>query len=78
MKKIVFILGLVVALITQAQQAKDLTNWKVTVSKLDYKVGDEIEVIITVNITEGWHLYSSDFDPNCGPIPTTIKFTGND
>ena len=79
MKKLVFlIVGLSFVVASIAQKAQNETAWKVSLSKANFELGEEIEVIITVNINDGWHLYASDFDPNCGPLPTTIKFTSND
>jgi thiol:disulfide interchange protein DsbD len=41
------------------------------------KVGDVVELSFEAEIEKGWYLYSSDFDPNLGPLVTTFKFTKN-
>lgn len=38
------------------------------------RVGDEITLTLTADIESGWYVYSSDLDPNLGPIPTTFTF----
>ena len=44
---------------------------------MNAKIGDEIELIFKATIDKDWYLYSSDFDPNCGPMVTTFKFKPN-
>ena len=43
-------------------------------SKQDIKVGDEVDIIFRVTIDENWYLYSTDFDPDLGPMVTTFIF----
>lgn len=52
--------------------------WKVETSKSEVSVGDELEVIFKATIDPDWYLYSSDFDPDLGPMVTTFNFTHND
>ena len=47
-------------------QKPDLTKW--TTSTTDSSV------VFNVEIEKGWLLYSSDFDPNLGPLITTFEF----
>lgn len=78
MKKALTLLSLVFVTMSFSQKAKDLTNWNISLSQPEFKAGDEIEIIIAVDIADHWHMYSSDFDPNCGPLPTELTFTSND
>ena len=49
-------------------------TWNISLSRTDVKVGDEIEIIFDATIDDVWYLYANDFDPDCGPLPTEIKF----
>lgn len=53
-------------------------EWKVTLANPEVKTGEETEVVFDVKIEDKWYLYSSDFDPNLGPVVTVIKFEAND
>ena len=37
-------------------------------------VGGEIELVFKATIDPNWYLYSSDFDPDCGPMVTSFSF----
>lgn len=50
-------------------------QWKYSFSKSETKVGENVDLIFTAVVEEGWHLYASDFDPNLGPIVLSFKFT---
>ncbi len=41
------------------------------------KVGETIDVVFTVRINPGWHVFSSDQDPNVGPLPMVVSFKKN-
>jgi thiol:disulfide interchange protein len=73
-----FRISLVIALVlfcgAAGGQVLKLTKWTTSVSKTDVKAGDEIELIFKAHIDDKWHMYSNDFDPDCGPILTTIEF----
>lgn len=78
MKKIFqSILGVIVALIcvhTIHAQVLEPSKWEHTTSKKEVKIGDQIDLIFTAAIDPDWYLYSSDFDPECGPMVTTFNF----
>lgn len=50
-------------------------TWEYDVSETEVKVGDEIELIFKATIDAKWYLYSSDFDPDLGPMLTEFEFT---
>jgi len=52
-------------------------RWEFKTSTEDYKTGDEIDLIFSASIDPNWYLYSSDFDPELGPLVTTFNFTEN-
>lgn len=63
-------------LLTSAAHAQVLkpARWQVSLSDQNVSVGEETEVIFRVDIQEDWYLYSSDFDPDLGPMVTEINF----
>jgi len=56
------------------------TSWKQDLSIAPAKaaVGDTIIISFKAKIDKNWYLYSSDFDPDLGPIVTTFTFEEND
>ncbi|MEJ8756416.1 cytochrome c biogenesis protein CcdA [Pontibacter sp. H259] len=56
-----------------AQVLKPAT-WSYDVSAKQVAVGDEVELIFNARIDKDWYLYSSDFDPDLGPMVTTFTF----
>ncbi len=61
-----------------AQPKNDKAKWsKATLSKPkeELKVGDVVNVILEAKIVDGWYIYGSDFDPECGPMVTTVTVT---
>ncbi|TXK33896.1 thioredoxin fold domain-containing protein [Pontibacter qinzhouensis] len=68
---LLFLLNLLLP--AQAQVLKPAT-WSYDVSKKQVAVGEEVELIFNVRIDKDWYLYSSDFDPDLGPMVTEFKF----
>ncbi|NBA88153.1 thioredoxin fold domain-containing protein [Emticicia sp. CRIBPO] len=62
---------------TYAQIEKPAT-WSFKAANENPKVGETIELQFIATIDKKWYLYSSDFDPDLGPIVTTMTFTPND
>jgi len=77
MKKALLILFFLASVMSQAQILQPAV-WEYELSTGDFKVGDEIDLVFKATIDKGWHLYSSDFDPELGPMVTTFTFTPND
>ncbi|GAB3932087.1 protein-disulfide reductase DsbD family protein [Larkinella terrae] len=73
-----FLTVFLVALTTASAQIQpDPTHWTFTASKTAAKVGDVVEIRMNATIDKSWHVYSSDLDPDLGPIPTTLKLKEN-
>ncbi|MEP5613260.1 MAG: cytochrome c biogenesis protein CcdA [Cyclobacteriaceae bacterium] len=53
-------------------------SWTVELDKENPTVGDEVEVQFNAIIDAKWYLYSSDFDPDLGPMVTEFFFEAND
>ncbi|KAA5548657.1 protein-disulfide reductase DsbD family protein [Adhaeribacter rhizoryzae] len=72
----IIILFLVLVFGQQVGQAQILkpARWSYDVSSKEVKVGEEVELVFNVNIMPDWYLYSSDFDPDLGPMVTTFTF----
>lgn len=49
-------------------------KWSTDVSKKEVSVGDEVELIFYARIDKDWYLYSTDFDPDLGPMVTEFVF----
>lgn len=73
--KKVFFLSFFLFLITQASgQILEPAKWSWAASKKEVKVGDEVELIFKVSVDDNWYVYANDFDPDCGPLLTKVKF----
>lgn len=69
------LLFLQVPLIAQVIQAPE---WKVTASKEKVEIGEEVELIFRAKVPKDWYMYSSDFNPELGPMLTEFEFISND
>lgn len=49
-------------------------TWNIRLSETNPKPGDEIEIVFNATIDDVWYLYATDFDPDCGPIVTEVRF----
>ncbi len=76
MKKLLFLAFILSATLLQAQILRP-NEWSFSLSSTDFKVGDEIDLVFKATIDKGWHLYSSDFDPELGPMVTEVVFEEN-
>ncbi|MGV3587285.1 MAG: cytochrome c biogenesis protein CcdA [Adhaeribacter sp.] len=73
-KIIILLLALVFGQQTVQAQILKPARWSYDVSQKEAKVGEEVELVFNVNIMPDWYLYSSDFDPDLGPMVTTFTF----
>jgi thiol:disulfide interchange protein len=76
MKKLLFLAFFLGSTLAQAQVLRP-NEWSFSLSTTEFKVGDEIDLIFKATIDKGWHLYSSDFDPELGPMVTELVFESN-
>lgn len=74
MKRIIAILFILSSIQGWAQILKPAT-WSIAVSNPTAQVGDEVDLIFNVKIDDDWYLYSTDFDPDLGPMVTEFAFT---
>ncbi len=69
-----FLIGLILLTISANAQILKPATWSHKASQNQVKVGDEIDLIFLVDIDQDWYLYSSDFDPDLGPMVTEFTF----
>ena len=48
--------------------------WKLSHNPEKATVGSEVELVLSATFEDGWHLYGANFDPECGPIVTTVQW----
>lgn len=60
-----------------AEGARQNLRWHVAVVPAQAKPGDDVEVVFTADIADGWILYSSDFELEIGPRATKFVFDAN-
>jgi thiol:disulfide interchange protein len=65
---------LLILLVQSFAQVLEPAKWSWISSKKEVKVGDELELIFKVTIDDNWYMYANDFDPECGPLLTEVKF----
>ena len=61
----------------QSGLVKPIPSWTYKTKPATAKAGDIVELYITANVMEGWHIYSSETNPKLeiGPLPTVVTFT---
>jgi thiol:disulfide interchange protein DsbD len=74
--RILTILLLCAVTLLQAQILKPAT-WTWRAEKNAVKTGEELDLIFTVTTDKNWYVYANDFDPDCGPMLTTVTFEKN-
>lgn len=72
---VAFILLLSLQLPAQILKPVSITT---QVSKTTAKTGEEVDLIFNATINKNWYMYTTGFDPDCGPIPLTIELQPND
>ncbi|WP_420580031.1 thioredoxin family protein [Reichenbachiella sp.] len=73
MKKVIAIFFILLNVQAWAQILKPAT-WSIEVSNPAAQMGDEVDLIFNVKIDDDWYLYSTDFDPDLGPMVTEFEF----
>src|SRR5699024_3327486 len=73
-----FLLFFVLILFPAKSQILHPAKWNTEVSDKTVAIGDEIDLVFLVDIQEDWYLYSTDFDPDLGPMVTEFNFVPHD
>lgn len=73
MKKLFTLLALSLFSLSFSQaQILNPAKWSWAPSKTSVKTGEEIDLVFTVVTDKNWYVYANDFDPDCGPMITTV------
>ena len=59
-------------------QILEPAKWSMATSVNEVEVGQELDLIFNAVIDQNWYLYSSDFDPDLGPMVTEFTFEPNE
>ena len=70
MRRIFFTLAVLISALTASSQVVNPVKWSFSQNQVS---DNEYELVLTANIDEGWHLYSTDL-PEGGPIKTSFYF----
>ena len=74
LKKIVLLLLLFLGVTSSRAQILHPAQWQHRFSETSVATGDEVDLIFDITIDSLWYLYSSDFDPELGPMVTEFHF----
>ena len=55
-------------------QILEPAKWSVSINPETPAEGDTVQIVFDVKIDDDWYLYSTDFDPNLGPMVTEFGF----
>ena len=77
MKRVLLAIILTLTSVSLFAQVRKTTSWTFDASKVEVNTGDEIDLIFKVTVINDWYIYSSDLDPDVGPIPTEVRFEEN-
>jgi thiol:disulfide interchange protein len=69
---------LMTAVIHPRAQILNPATWSVTTSEKTVNAGETFDIVFNVTIDDNWYLYSSDFDPDLGPMVTEFTFEPDD
>jgi len=71
------VLSFLLTLPVTAQIQKNPASWTFS-GPATAKVGEVVELRLTAALDNGWHMYSSDLNPDLGPVPTSVKWKDSD
>ncbi len=70
-----FLLFFALLAVSQCYGQDNLGDWYFTLANGEPKIREENQLIISVDLPQGWGLYSSDFTAaSIGPLPTVFDF----
>jgi thiol:disulfide interchange protein DsbD len=80
MRYIKLVLVFIIALVSQIAQSQMMEppEWEAEVQEGSIAPGDTITILFTAEIPQDWYMYSSDFDPDLGPIVTEFNFNDSE
>ncbi len=72
MRKILSVTFILLLSLQLPAQILKPVSFTTDVSQKDIKAGDEVDLVFNATIIKNWYMYTTGFDPDCGPIPLTI------
>ena len=78
MKQVALLTLALLLALASAAQVLIPAKWSYDISNDSPAVGEEIDLIFYATIDKDWYLYSTDFDPDLGPMVTEFNFALND
>ena len=73
LRSAVLIFSLLLSLTAHAQLFQP-AQWQFKAEPAQAQVGQTVTLVFTATIKQDWYMYSSDFDPDLGPLVTEITF----
>jgi len=70
-RRLIFPIFLMISVGTQAQLISP-PKWKVKLEAEELRVGEKATLVFEAEIPGGWYIYSNDFDPDLGPLLTSL------
>lgn len=77
MSRVLFFILLISCFLQASAQVLQPAKITSSASSYQVKAGDEIDLIFSASIDNGWYIYSLGFDADCGPIPISITLEKN-
>ncbi|BDD07840.1 thiol:disulfide interchange protein DsbD [Fulvitalea axinellae] len=77
-RSILFLLAMLAGFAGATAQVQEHVKWEFSSKPSTLKAGEEAELVFKAVIDKDWYLYSSDFDPDLGPMVTTFTFDKSD
>jgi thiol:disulfide interchange protein DsbD len=74
MKRLLPLLFFTLLALTAPAQVLKTATWTAKPAKPTVKVGETVDILFTATLKPNWHVFSSDQNPEVGPIPTSVKF----
>ncbi len=70
-----FFLSIFLVLVACIAQAQIIAppKWGISLEPIRPKVGENALLVLEAEIPPGWYIYSNDFDPDLGPLLTTLE-----
>lgn len=73
LRKLPFVFLLLFPVLLNAQILTP-AKWQIKLSETNVKAGDEIDIIFQATIDDVWYMYANEFDADCGPLLTEVRF----
>ncbi len=76
-RNLLFLIGFL-QIFSVFSQVLEPAKWEISIQPEGLKTGDSAQIHFDIKIDKKWYLYSSDFDPDLGPMVTEFDFVADD